>query len=112
MSETIHFEEKEYQAYEAIAKKTGYKTVDELVNAAVLDFIRNELIEKDEVTILIPKKLLKLVQCLRSNNWEKYLGDSLTDSVAADIESDVFGDYNEILKDFGLAEEFQFYRGH
>ena len=109
---TIHFEEKEYRAYEAIAKKTGLKTVDELVNTAILEFIRTTVIETEEVMVKIPKKLLKLVQVLRSNDWEKYLGDSVTDSIAADIQADVFGGYNEILKDFGLAEEFQFYQGH
>jgi hypothetical protein len=70
------------------------------------------VIEKEEVTILIPKKLLKLVQVLRSNNLEKYLGDSVTDSIAADIHAEVFGNFNEIIKDFGLAEEWQFYQGH
>ena len=112
MSETIHFEEKEYRAYEAIAKKTGFKTVNELVNTAIKEFIKTVVIEKEEVTIQIPKKLLKLVQVLRSNNWEKYLSDSLTDSIAADIHAEVFGNFNEVIKDFGLTEEFQFYQGH
>jgi aspartokinase-like uncharacterized kinase len=112
MSETVHFEEKEYKAYAELAKKTGFKTVDELVNTPVLDFIRNELIEKEEVTILIPKKLLKMVQVLRSKDWEKYLSDSVADSIAADIHAGVFGNFNEVIKDFGLTEEFQFYEGH
>jgi len=29
-----------------------------------------------------------------------------------DIEAEAFGDNEEIIKDFGLTEEFQFYRGH
>ena len=110
--ETIHFEEKEYRAYEAIAKKTGFKNVDELVNTALREFIKTMVIEKEEVTIQIPKKLLKFVQVLRSNNWEKYLSDSLMDSIAADIHAEVFGNFNEVIKDFGLTEEFQFYQGH
>jgi len=112
MSEIVHFEEKEYKAYEAIAKKTGFKTVDELVNAAVKEFIRTTVIEKEDVTILIPKKLLKLVQVLRSQDWEEYLCKCVTDTVAADIEADSFGDRKEVIKDFGLTEEFQFYQGH
>ena len=112
MSETIHFEEKEYRAYEAIAKKTGFKTVDELVNTAIKEFIKTMVIEKEAVTVLIPKKLLKFVQVMRCEDWEKYLSDSLMDTIAADIHAEVFGDYREVIKDFGLAEEFQFYQGH
>ena len=112
MSETIHFEEKEYRAYEVIAKKAGFKTVDELVNTAIKEFIKTVVIEKEWVTIQIPKKLLKFVQVLRSKNWEKYLSDSLTDTIVANIDADVFGDHREVIKDFGLTEEFQFYQGH
>ena len=112
MSETVHFEEKEYRAYEAIAKKTGFETVDELVNTAVREFIKNVMIEKEAVTVLIPKKLLKLVQVLRNEDWEKYLSDSLMDSIAADIHAEVFGKFDQVIKDFGLTEEFQFYQGH
>ena len=111
-NETIHFEEKEYRAYEAIAKKTGFETVNELVNTAVKKFIKTIVIEKEDVTILIPKKLLKLVKVLRNQDWEEYLGNCLTDTVAADIKAEVFGDHEEIIKDFGLTEEFQFYKGH
>jgi len=89
MSETIHFEEKEYRAYEAIAKKTGFKTVDELVNTAVKEFIKTVVIEKEEVLVKVPSKLLKCVKVLRSKDWEKYLSDSLMDTIAADIEADV-----------------------
>ena len=110
--ETIYFEEKEYRAYEAIAKKTGFKTVDELVNTAIREFIKTVVIEKEEVTIQIPKKLLKFVKVMRSNNWEKYLSDSVMDSIATDIHAEVFGEFNEVIKDFGLKEEFQFYQGH
>jgi hypothetical protein len=112
MSGTVRFEEKEYKAYAELAKKTGFKTVEELVNAALKEFVRTTVIEKEDVTILIPKKLLKLVQVLRSQDWEEYLSKCLTDTVAADIEAEVFGDNEEILKDFGLTEEFQFYTGH
>ena len=112
MSETIRFEEKEYRAYEAIAKKTGFKTVDELVNTALREFIKTVVIEKEEVTIQIPKKLLKLVQVLRNQDWEEYLSKCLTDTVAADIEAEAFGDHREVIKDFGLTKEFQFYQGH
>jgi hypothetical protein len=112
MSETIHFEEKEYKAYAEIAKKTGYETVDELMNTAVSYFVENYLIEKDEVTVKVPKKLLALVKDLRSKDWEKYLSDSLTDSVAADIVAEVFGLFDQVLEKYGLTEEFQFYQGH
>ena len=111
-NETIHFEEKEYRAYEAIAKKTGFETVDKLVNTAIKEFIKTVVIEKEDVTILIPKKLLKLVKVLRNQDWEEYLGNCLTDTVAADVAAEVFGDPEEIIKDFGLTEEFQFYEGH
>jgi len=110
--ETIQFEEKEYRAYEAIAKKTGFETVDELVNAAIKEFIKTEMIEKEYVSVQVPKKLLRLVQTLKSNNWEKYLSDSLMDSIAADIHAEVFGKFDQVIKDFGLTEEFQFYQGH
>jgi hypothetical protein len=110
--ETIHFEETEYKAYAEIAKKTGYETVDELVNTAVSYFVENYLIEKDEVTVKIPTKLLALVKDLRSKNWKEYLSNSLTDSVAADIMAEVFGPLDQVIKDFGLTEEFQFYQGH
>ena len=109
---TIHFEEKEYRAYEAIAKKTGFETVDELVNTAVKEFIKTVVIEKEEVTVKVPKKLLKFVKVMRCEDWEKYLSDSLMDTIAADIHAEVFGKFDEVIKDFGLTEEFQFYQGH
>ena len=109
---TIHFEEKEYRAYEAIAKKTGFETVDELVNTAVKEFIENYLIEKDEVTVKVPKKLLALIKDLRSQDWKEYLGDSISDSLAADIHAGVFGEINQVIEKYGLAEEFEFYQGH
>ena len=153
MSETIHFEENEYRALEAIAKKTGFKTVDDLVSAALINFCAHmqsieispeenkQLLEKwreaieenpdldliefvknfygtppeietEEITVKIPKKLLKLVQVLRNQDWEEYLSKCLTDTVAADIEAEAFGDHREVIKDFGLTEEFQFYQGH
>ena len=37
-NKTIHFEENEYRAYEAIAKQTGFKDVQELVNTAIVLF--------------------------------------------------------------------------
>ena len=93
-------------------KKTGYKNVDELVNSVVSDFIRSELIEKDEVTVKVPKKLLALVKDLRSEDWDEYLSDSLMDTIAADINAEVFGPFDQVLEKYGLAEEFQFYQGH
>ncbi len=36
--ETFQIPEKEYRAYEAIAKKTGFKNVEELVNTAIVLF--------------------------------------------------------------------------
>ena len=111
-TEIIHFEEKEYHALEAIAKKTGFKNVDDLVNNVVSEFIINVLIEKDEVTVKVPKKLLALVKDLRSEDWEEYLSNSLMDTIAADIEAEVFGTRDQVVKDFGLTEEFQFYQGH
>ena len=112
MSETVHFEEKEYRQLEAIAKKTGFKDVDDLVNNVVSEFIIKELIEKDEVTVKVPKKLLVLVKDLRSKEWKEYLSDSLTDSLAADVVAEVFGKFDQVLEKYGLAEEFQFYQGH
>jgi len=108
----IGFEPKEYKALEVIAKKTGYKTVDALVNNVVSEYITNELIEKDEVTVKIPKKLLALVKDLRSKDWKEYLGDSISDSLAADIHAGVFGEINQVIEKYGLAEEFEFYQGH
>jgi len=112
MSETIHFEEKEYRAYEDIAKKTGLKTVDELVNTAVKEFIENYLIEKDEVTVKVPKKLLALIKDKRKDDLIEYLSDSLTDSVAADIMAGVFGEIAQVKEEYDLEAEFQFYQGH
>jgi len=37
--ETIYFEENEYRAYEAIAERTGFKDVQELVNTAIVLFL-------------------------------------------------------------------------
>ena len=34
------------------------------------------------------------------------------DTIAADVEAEVYGDPDQIKKDFGLTEEFQFYQGH
>ena len=111
-TETLRLDEKEYRAYEEIAKKTGFKTVDDLVNAAVREFIKTTVIEKEAVTILIPSKLLKIVQVLRNQDWENYLSKCLTDTIAADIEAEGFGEPEQVIKDFGLTEEFQFYQGH
>lgn len=38
MSETIHFEEKEYRTLETLAKKFNFKNVDELVSTALISF--------------------------------------------------------------------------
>ena len=110
--EAIHFNDKEYHALEAIAKKTGFKNVDDLVNNVVSEFIINVLIEKDEVTVKVPKKLLALVKDLRSKEWKEYLSNSLTDSIAADIVAEVFGLFDQVVEKYGLTEEFQFYEGH
>lgn len=37
-NKTIHFEEKEYRAYEAISERTGFKNVDSLINTAIAFF--------------------------------------------------------------------------
>ena len=111
-TETIHFEEKEYRAYEKLAKKTRFKTVDELFNTAVKDFIKRELIETDVVQVWVPSKLLKVVKAFRSKDLEEYLSDSLTDTIAADIVAETFGDHEQVIKDFGLTDEWQFYQGH
>lgn len=111
-TETFQIPENEYRALEAIAKKTGFESVDDLVNDIVSEFIRKMLIEKEEVTIKVPKKLLALVKDLRSKDWKEYLSDSLTDSVAADIVAEVFGEFDQVVEKYGLAEEFQFYEGH
>jgi hypothetical protein len=108
----VTFEEKEYRIYEDIAKKTGFETVDELVNYALKQLIKKYLIETEEVQVWVPKKLLRLVQTLKIKDWEEYLSDSVTDSLAADVHAEVFGKFDQVIKDFGLAEEFQFYQGH
>ena len=38
MSETIHFEEKEYRTLETLAKKFDFKNVDELVSTVLIGF--------------------------------------------------------------------------
>jgi hypothetical protein len=38
LSETIHFEEKEYRTLETLAKKFGFKNIDELVSTALIGF--------------------------------------------------------------------------
>ena len=111
-TEFLKLDPKEYRAYEAIAKKAGFKNVDDLVNTAISEFIEKYLIEKDEVTVKVPKKLLALVKDLRSKNWKEYLSDSLTDSLSADIVAEVFGKFNQVIEKYGLTEEFQFYQGH
>ena len=110
--EVIHFEEKEYRQLEAIAKKTGFKDVDELVNTAISNFIENYLIEKDEVTVKVPKKLLAFLKVERKDNLIEFLSNLLTDSIAADIEAEVYGFPEDIKTEYGLKEEFQFYQGH
>ena len=75
-----------------------------------LEFVRNELIEKEEVKVMAHKHLLELVKTYRKK-WKEYLSDSLTDRLAAHIHADVFGDMDQPINDFGLAEEFPFYQG-
>lgn len=112
-TETIHFDEKEYRQLEAIAKKTGFKNVDELVNTALKEFVESELIKKEEVKIKISKKLLAFVYDQKGEGFKEYLSNLLTDSIAADIEAEVFGeDPDQIKKDYDLTEEWQFYQGH
>ena len=112
-TETIQFKEEEYRQLEKAANELGFKTVDKMVTTAIACFIRNEMIEKEEVTVKIPKKLLAFLKDSRVNKYlNNYLSNCLTDTVAADIEAERFGDFQEILSDYGLKEEFKAYSGH
>ena len=111
-TETIHFNEKDYRELETIAKQLGYKTVDEMTNTAICAFIRNNVIETEEVTVKVPKKLLAVAKVFRSKNLEEYLSNCLTDTIAADVEAEVFGDHICIKEDYDLNSEFRFYEGH
>ena len=111
LSETIHFEEKEYRAYEALAKKAGYESVDELVNEAVEYLIRIKLMETEEVTVKVPKKLLAFAKNIRPDTIA-YLSDLLTDSIAADLMTGDYGDPDQLKKEYDITQEFQFYEGH
>ena len=62
MSETIHFEEKEYRALETIAKKTGFKNVKELANTAIIRFF----IENKELD-LQPEQAKELAKLMIGN---------------------------------------------
>jgi hypothetical protein len=149
----VTFEEKEYRAYEAIAKKTGFKSVDDLVTFAIVQFLSSGLggnikpenteefldkfndeykknpdldigefvrnfkatpkIETVEVKVNIPKKLYAFLKDKRKADLKEYLSNCLTDTVAADIEAEVFGEYpDQIKKEYGLTEEFEYYEGH
>ena len=111
-TETIHFEEKEYRELEAIAKQLGYKTVDEMTNVAICAFIRNNVIETEEVIVKVPKKLLAVTKVFRSKNLKEYLSNCITDTIAADVDAGVFGDHICILEEYDLGKEFKFYQGH
>ena len=107
----IEFEPKEYHALEAIAKKTGYESVDELVNEAVEYLIRIKLMETEEVTVKVPKKLLVFAKNIRPDTIA-YLSDLLTDSIAADLMTSDYGNPDKLKKEYDITEEFQFYEGH
>lgn len=108
----ILFEEKEYRQLEAATKKLGFKTVDKLVDTAIKEFFKNEVIERKEVTVKVPKKLLVLVKEKKDKAWLKYLSDCLTDTLAADVEADIFGDHICVKEDYDLKSEFRFYENH
>ena len=112
MSKSILFEEKDYRELEAIAKQLGHKTVDEMVNAAISNLIKTLVIETEEVTVKIPKKLLAVAKVFRGKNLEEYLNNCLTDTIQADIDAGVFGDQTCIKEDYDLKREFKFYQGH
>ena len=53
----MHFTKKEYCQLETTTKKLGFKTVDKIVNTAITEFIRNEVIEKEERPHVVWKKV-------------------------------------------------------
>jgi hypothetical protein len=112
MSETIHFDKNKYQAYAALAKKAGYKNVDELVDEALEDFILKYVIEREDVTVKIPVKLLAFFKENKKDNLQEYLNNIITDSLAADISTRDYGHVESIKQEWGLTEEFSFYEGH
>ena len=85
-------------------------------NLDIEEFIRNfnslSIIEKEKVTVEIPKKLLAFLKDKRKADLDEYLSNCLTDTVAADIEADVFGDSKRVQAEYGLKEEFKAYTGH
>lgn len=69
-------------------------------------------IETEEITVRIPKKLLAFLKDKRKADLNEYLQNCLTDTVAADIEAEVYGDPEAIKTEYGLREEFKAYTGH
>ena len=113
MSKTgiLNFEEKDYREFESASKELGYKTVNEMVDAAIVHFFKTRVIETEEVTFKVPKKLLAFLKDKRSEDLKEYLNNCLTDTIAADIDG-VFGDHICILEEYDLGKEFKFYQGH
>ncbi|MBN2260467.1 MAG: hypothetical protein JW702_07970 [Clostridiales bacterium] len=108
----IHFEEKEYRELENLAKNHGFKDVQELVDHTLEQFISNVLIEREQVGAFVPKKLLKFAKHIHPEDLQQYLTDSLTDSIAADLECGDFGNPVVLKQKFDMVSEFQFYQGH
>ena len=69
-------------------------------------------IETEKVTVRIPKKLLAFLKEERKADLEEYLSNCITDTVAADIEAEVYGYSEDIKTEYGLKEEFKAYTGH
>ena len=88
------------------------KNPDLDIEAFIRNFESLPIIEKEKVTVEIPKKLLAFVKDRRKADLEEYLSNCLTDTVAADIEADVFGDADTIKTEYGLKAEFKGYTGH
>lgn len=151
-TETFQIPENEYRAYSAIAKKAGFKDVDELFTTAIVQFFSSVYggnikpedtekflsklteerakypdldleefvrtfevlpeIETEEITVRIPKKLLALVKVERKADLDEYLQNCLSDTIAADIMSEIYGNPDRVKAKYGLKEEFKAYEGH
>jgi len=68
-------------------------------------------IETEQVTLEIPKKLLALLKD-RKKDVEEYLQYCAVDTVAADIDTEVFGNPDQIKSEYDLKAEFEAYTGH
>jgi len=70
------------------------------------------MVETEEVEVKVPKKLLTFLKDKKSKDLEEYLSNCLTDTIAADIDAEVFGNPDRVRREYGLTKEFKFYQGH